>query len=153
MSALVILIAAACTDASQADSSTRDADGDIVESGEVGAFRLQVGDCVTGVATGEVSSLTGVPCTAEHELEVFHSFDLLGNDYPGEDAVIEQAQTGCFGMFDSFVGLSYAESVYDFTTLYPTAESWDQIDDREVLCLIGNLDGSMKTGTAAGTAI
>ena len=33
----------------------------------------------------------------------------------------------------------------------PTKDSWEQIDDREVLCLITMMDGSTSTGSAEGS--
>lgn len=142
-----------CSDASTADESIRTDDGEIVESGEVGAFRLQVGDCVNGAMSGEVSSVDGVPCDEEHQFEVYYAFDILGSDFPGAEAVQEEAQTTCLEQFEPFVGATYAESIYDITALWPTEESWDMVGDREVLCMILNYDGTNKTGSAKGTAV
>ena len=42
--------------------------------------------------------------------------------------------------------------VHEISTLTPTAKSWAQIKDREILCLIGQAEGTLTTGTAKGTA-
>lgn len=73
--------------------------------------------------------------------------------YPGDDAVGEAAGERCYDAFAGFVGTNYESSVCGFTTLSPSEASWDQIDDREVLCLVANYDGTKKTGTARNTRI
>ena len=148
------LLGAGCSTAATDDTTARDDSGTIVGEGEVGAFRLQVGDCLSGAGIGEVESVQGVPCDDEHELEVYHAFDLPEGDgsYPGATTVDDLSTNGCYDAFSAFVGLGYEESIYDFTSLQPTSASWDQLDDREVLCLIGNGDGTLKTGSARGAA-
>jgi len=69
------------------------------------------------------------------------------------DATGEAAGNGCYDAFAGFVGHDYETSIYGFTTLSPSAESWDQLDDREVLCLIANYDETKKTGSAQNTGI
>lgn len=137
------------------DDTTRSESGAIVEAGEVGAFRIRLGDCLNGATTGLIESMEGVPCTSPHDVEVYYAFNLPeGNgEYPGDDAVGEAAGERCYDAFAGFVGTDYESSVYGFTTLSPSSASWDQLDDREVLCLIANYDGTKKTGTARNTRI
>ena len=83
--------------------------------------------------------------------EVYAAFNLAyGTDdpFPGQSVVDELIDDGCYGQFTPFVGVEYEESIFEFGAVYPTKDSWDEVDDREVLCLISNYDGSMKTGTA-----
>jgi hypothetical protein len=135
------------------DASTRDDNGAIVEAGEVGAFRIRLGDCLNGATMGLVESMEGVPCTSPHDVEVYYAFNLPDGAYAGDDATGDAAAEGCFTAFAGFVGHDYATSIYDFTTLSPSAESWDQLDDREVLCLLSNYDGTKKTGSGRNTRI
>lgn len=137
------------------DATTRDDNGAIVESGEVGAFRIQLGDCLNGATTGLIESMDGVPCSTPHDVEVYYAFNLPEGDgqYPGDTAVGDAAGERCYAAFPGFVGRDYESSIYGFTTLSPSSESWDQIDDREVLCLIANYDGTKKTGTARNTRV
>ena len=136
------------------DNTTRDDSGAIVEEGELGAFRIRVGDCIGGGIDGEVESVDGVPCDGPHELEVYFAFNLPEGDgaYPGDTVVEDLANDGCLDAFQPFVGETYEASIYGFTTLTPTKNSWDGLDDREVLCMLGNYDGTLKTGTAKGAA-
>ncbi|MCP3987467.1 MAG: hypothetical protein GY724_00195 [Actinomycetia bacterium] len=136
------------------DNTTRDDAGSIVEEGELGAFRIRVGDCIGGALGDEVESVDGVPCDGPHEFEVYYAFNLPEGDgnYPGDYSVEEAASDGCYEAFEPFVGVVYEASIYGFNTLTPTEGSWDGLDDREVLCMLGNYDGTLKTGTARGSA-
>jgi len=147
-----------------ADETTRDATGAIVESGGVGAFRLQVGDCFNTPGatedptdTFEVQSVEGVPCTESHDSEVFALFDLAGGPdapYPGDQAAFDAGAVGCLDRFSGYVGESYEASTrWDATLFYPSQGSWDDADDREVVCIVVPLDGSPVTVSArAGAA-
>ncbi|MEM7276032.1 MAG: septum formation family protein [Actinomycetota bacterium] len=147
------LALAACGGASQTDETVRDESGAIVEEGEVGAFKVQVGDCISGVEEGLVETANGVTCDGMHQYEVYYSHLLPAGDYPGDVAINEAAQSECLEAFEPFVGLSYDQSVYGFTALTPVQDSWERIDDREILCLIGNYDGTDKSGSARGSAV
>lgn len=137
------------------DDTTRDEAGAIVEAGDLGAFRIRIGDCIGGGIDDLVETVDGVPCDQPHEYEIYYAFNLPegDGDFPGETEVEDQSNEGCFGAFESFVGLPYEDSIYGFNVLTPTEGSWDEVDDREVLCLIGNYDGSMKSGSARDTGL
>ena len=48
-----------------------------------------------------------------HDGQAFGLFDVVGfEEYPGADAVSEQAQEGCLESFETFVGIDYQESIY-----------------------------------------
>lgn len=148
------LLGAGCASTGDDDATTRDESGEIVGEGEIGAFRIKVGDCLGAIDGGsQIETAQGVPCTGEHQYEVYHSFDIPDGDFPGDSAVSTSAQDGCLAEFETFVGIAYEESIYGFTSLLPTEESWDRLDDREVLCLIGNFDGTPKSGSAQGSAV
>jgi hypothetical protein len=118
------------------DETTRNDQGAIVESGELGVFSFVVGDCITGLSdSGTIESATGVPCSDKHEYEVY-SETFLSDDSQTVPADIEaQADEYCYGQFSSFVGLDYESSKLDFTYIYPTEESWAG-GDREITCMI-----------------
>ena len=137
-----------------ADNSTRDEAGQIVEGGEIGAFRLQLGDCFTDGASGDViESVQGVPCSTPHNGEVYFAVILPGGDYPGELAVGDAADEACYDAFEPFTGSEYEASALGLWSMVPTRESWEQIDDHEVLCIVDNYDGTMKTGSAKNSGI
>ena len=63
-----------------------------------------------------------------------------------------QADNGRYNAFEPFVGMSYEASVYDYMIITPTPESWDEVDDREVLCALTSYDGQATFGSGQGTA-
>ena len=149
VSALALVSCGASVDQ---DETTRDDDGEVVEGGEVGAFRLKVGDCLAAEAVGEVESVPVVPCSEPHDSELFHSFMMPDGAYPGDAAVVEQAEMGCVGAFDAFIGLAYADSAWDITYVFPSEATWNGIGDREVLCGVFPLTDEDTTGSAKGIA-
>ena len=148
------LALAGCS-AIEQDDTTRDEEGAILEGGEVGAFSIKVGDCIGAEVGTSVETVEGVPCGEPHQYEVYHAFDIPTGDgtFPGETEVDEAANQGCLEAFADFVGLAYEQSIYSVLPLTPTSETWTDLDDREVLCLIGNGDGTPLTGSARDTAI
>lgn len=134
------------------DDAVRDEAGVIQEGGEVGAFRIQVGDCLQDPGSGMIESVDAVPCSDPHALEVYDSFEVSFLEWPGEEAVSEAAGQGCYDRFFPFVGMKYEQSIYDFSSLYPTKDSFEQIDDKEVLCLMSLYEGGTKTGTARNSS-
>lgn len=147
------MVGAGYTGLAGQDNTTRNESGEIVDGGEIGAFRIRLGDCLTGVGEESVESAQGVPCDEPHELEVYFAFNLNDGDFPGDNEVFRLGDERCLAVFEPFVGTSYDDSVYGFSSLVPSSESWNELDDREVLCLIGHYDGSTKSGTARNTGI
>lgn len=153
--ALGLMMAGAGCSFLEEDQTTRDEDGSIVEGGELGAFTIQLGDCIGGELAEEVGSVDGVPCDEPHQFEVYHLFDLPEGDgnFPGDLRVGELADEGCLAAFEPFVGQAIGASVYDFFRLTPTQETWERIGDREVVCMVSNFDGTPKTGSAKGSGL
>lgn len=137
----------------------RDADGNIVDGGNLGAFTIRLGDCFDNTRSlasedgGEVSSLPGVPCNEPHDNEVYAVFDVDYESFPGDDKMGEIAFKACLDRFEPFVGLAYDTSTLDITALYPSTDSWRLQDDREVVCAVYDVNGGKLTGTAKDTAI
>lgn len=121
------------------DDTTRNAHNEIVESGGLGAFAIEVGDCLNLPSEmNEVQSVEGVPCSQPHSAQAYAVFDLVGfgDAFPGSAGFEEQAGDTCYQRFEGFVGVPYEESELYFMTLEPTAESWVELDDREIVCLL-----------------
>lgn len=86
---------------------------------------LEVGDCIkdpnVGFAAEEVFSVDHVDCGEPGALRVTRVFDIIEYDvYPGDAAIDARATSGC--PFDATL------------VLFPTRESWNDADDREVVC-------------------
>ncbi len=121
------------------------------------ALTLEVGDCFddAGPATDEITNVTDVPivdCSDLHDNEVYATYELSDDDFPGTDAVYSDADLQCVEQFDAFVGMSYEQSDLDYGWLVPTADSWE-IGDRAVVCFLYRVDLAKMTGTMRGSGI
>jgi hypothetical protein len=103
------------------------------------------------VAEELVSEVPVVPCDQPHDEEVFFDFLLTGDEYPGEEAIQTEADNTCLVEFERFVGLAYDSSTLDYYAYRPSEESWTQLSDRAVSCVIFDPAGQV-TGTLAGAA-
>jgi hypothetical protein len=128
------------------DDTTRDESGAIVESGGVGVFQLQIGDCVQLPGIGTVQSVEGVPCEEPHDAQVYSAYDLVGASYPVD--IDEEAAEGCYDRWQAALGTVYEDDLErDFTIFTPTREGWD-LGDRGVTCFVIPIDGGQVTGSA-----
>jgi hypothetical protein len=114
-------------------------------------FDLAIGDCIIDSGGTEVFDVQTVDCAQPHDFEVYAEFDLAGTDYPGEQAVSDQGDAGCFDAFEPFVGLAYESSTLDYTFYSPTQESWTDGGDRLISCLIAD-PSTQVTGSLRGVA-
>jgi hypothetical protein len=165
------LVLAACQSGTDSDSPTPlatvggaasappsgDADGDGDDEGgeETSVFDLERGDCFS--ATGDqVETVTVVDCERPHLYEVFGVFDHEAGDddpYPGDDAILEYADDACQPLFEAFVGSDYQSSIYWITSVTPSDETWNEADDREIVCALKLGETATETtGSAEGTA-
>ena len=127
------------------DDTTRNNQNEIIESGGLGAFAIEDGDCLNLPSElNQVQSVEGVPCTQAHNAQAYAHFDLTGflDAFPGSAAFQEQALEGCYERFQSFVGIPYEQSELYLSTLEPTEDSWVELDDREIVCLLGLESGT-----------
>jgi hypothetical protein len=117
---------------------------------DLDVFDLEVGDCLTDYrATEGIVSVPTVPCSEPHSGEIYAVVPLPEGDgnYPGVEAISAQAEEKCIAEFEGFVGLSYEESVLEFSYLAPEETEWDA-GDRDVLCTAHDPAG-VTTGTLA----
>lgn len=122
-----------------------------VDPEDTDVFSLRVGDCLNEMdATEEaVSEVPKIDCEEPHDFEVFHAADLSGGDtFPGEEEVAGLADEACLDAFEGFVGVDWESSTLEYTTLFPTAEGWEDHDDREALCMVldpaGQTEGTLE---------
>jgi hypothetical protein len=114
------------------------------------AAQAEVGECFqTPDATDGVGELEKVDCSEPHDNEVFAVFDLPDGDFPGSETTQDQALEGCLERFEDYVGESYDESPYGIQPIAPSEESWNDADDREVICALYLVDGSQMEGSVA----
>ena len=117
-------------------------------STEVNWGDVRTGDCidfVDPVANGEdtlVSTLDLVECSEPHDAEVFGLFDLLGETWPGADEAYFEGDSGCYDLFEAYVGIDYMDSYYFYEVYTPTPDSW-ATGDRTVVCTIVDPSGPL----------
>ena len=76
------------------DDTTRNDQNEIIESGGLGAFAIEVGDCLNLPSElNEVESVEGIPCSQAHSAQAYAVFDLTGfsDAFPGSAALDEQS--------------------------------------------------------------
>ena len=127
---------------SEKDESTRDASGEVVESGDVGVYVLQIGDCLLYPSSVDISGgelpdqLKAVPCTELHNLEVISSHTLADGPYPSDAKLLELEQTFCWDDYDSYTKTKLASPPHLVQLIYPVETSWAN-GDREITCTFG----------------
>lgn len=116
-------------------------------------FELAVGDCFQHAEDDaeEVADVEVVDCEQPHDNEVFHTFDLEGDEFPEEQVMWAAIEDECLGSpFESYFGVSYDESEVLAFPITPTEQSWDAADDRTVVCA-GSIDGEQVEGSLQGS--
>ena len=117
------------------------------------------GDCFDNPSRDEVSEIDPIDCAESHDLEVFASIVLGGDQYPGVFAIAEPAFNSCVDRFEGYVGEPYATSALYAFPFTPTEASW-QDGDREALCVVyepvPGTDGEEimpRTGSVRGSGL
>jgi len=128
---------------SSTDSTTRDESGQITEAGDLGAFKIKVGDCILlpnefsepgRDELVEFTKVAGVPCTELHDAEIVGARTLPEGDFPGEDALNGALGDFCILAYEKYVGIPYdTDAPHTVYPLVPLADGWVQ-GDREIQC-------------------
>jgi hypothetical protein len=123
-------------------------------SKEVSANNLEAGDCVEDEATLTSSEADAIDCDEDHVFEVMGKFDVDDGDFPGADELSAQGEDRCKGdIFEDYIGVPYVESEFEASSITPTEETWNEADDRTIICVAFAADQSPRTGSLenAGT--
>ncbi|VEG29077.1 Uncharacterised protein [Actinomyces howellii] len=137
------------------DTNTTASDEEVDTTTEdTSALDLKVGDCFNdeGTSGTSVTSVPTIDCNAPHTYEVYYEEDLTTSSAPTGTEVDALGTEICEPAFETFVGIDYASSVYMYSYLYPSADTW-ATGDRTVTCVISSTDGSQLTGSVEGTAM
>jgi len=96
---------------------------------------VDVGSCAnTSDLTGEITDIPTIECTESHDAQVVGKFDLDDGDFPGDEGIASAAEEGCRGQFETFIGISFDESSLSMNYIGPSEDTWNEADDREVIC-------------------
>lgn len=140
--ALIVVVAALATGCSGSDVGREEGVPGVTEAGDLSVFDLEPGDCL-----GELENLTDQledvpvePCTDVHRIEVYHLQEYPSETYPGEAELVTYADGICLAEFGTYTGVDYfsvGTSLY-FSYMYPTFDSWNESDDRGIICVVGS---------------
>jgi hypothetical protein len=113
----------------------RDAAGNVVRRGEVLVTSLRVGDCIEKWAvTNQVGRITVIPCTSNHDAEVFRTFTATGTGkFPGDKAVTDEATTQCVATAKTALKPDDAKKA-KLAFLKPVEASWAK-GQKQVTCV------------------
>jgi hypothetical protein len=150
LSGAVIALAAAALAGCSVLESVLPGVPDALPEGEADVFTIAVGDCLNDASISDVvTSVPIVDCAEPHDSEVFARTDSTTPEFPGDAAISDELLAFCQGdVFTQFVGIPYADSVYETSGYFPTQDSWSS-GDRELLCTIWDPAGP-NSGTLAG---
>lgn len=132
------------------DADRDEETGQVTESANIDVFALKVGDCKMSSATGLIEAVDVVPCEEPHDEEVYHEFSMEDGEFSEE--AVDAASQECVGdAFTTFVGVAWDASALDVYPITPTKDTWDQMNDRVIQCVISDPAGPV-TGSLAGAA-
>jgi len=140
----------------------RDETGAIVSEGTLDVFSLKVNDCINekeifDLVDGEavlIASVEALPCSMPHDGEVYAiSSDLFfQTSLPSAEEMGQITNAYCRSEFLKFVGIDYQDSILDIQSFSPSLESWNSVDDREVMCIV-SMPESKSEGSHRGSGI
>jgi hypothetical protein len=118
-------------------NASRGSSGEITKSGDLSAVDLRVGDCfdLKDPSAEEIGDVTALPCTTEHEYELFFTGTMPEGSFPSDAGFEDWLNVNCVPAFGSYVGLAYESSELEIFWLQPTSEAWGQ-GDRSVQCAV-----------------
>jgi hypothetical protein len=103
------------------------------------ALEFTIGECVNLPDGQEITDYETVDCAEPHDGEVYalpQHPDGEDAPFPGQEALDEFSAERCEAEFEEYVGTSFEESAFFFTSLSPGQEAWEGAGDREVVCLL-----------------
>ena len=133
-------------------NASRSATGEIDKSGDLSVVDLRVGDCFDDKdpSADQIGDVKAVPCTTEHEFEVFYVGAMGDGSYPTGDAFETYVTQNCDPAFGAYIGKAYDDSDLDIFYLTPTDDSW-RLGDRTVKCAAYHPNNSRLTRPLRGT--
>ena len=111
------------------------------------ALRLRTGQCVDSAADG-VSGLRVVPCGLAHDGEIYATFGLARQAWPGAAAVAANARQGCLARIGGYLNPQLAAAIMTESYIVPGQGAWEA-GVRTVVCEIRSATGQL-TGSVRG---
>lgn len=125
--------------------------GEVTEGSNIDVFSLKVGDCMMASESGLIEDVDVVPCAEAHDEEVYYELKMDDGEFNSDD--VDAASQECIGdAFASFIGIDYDSSSLEVYPITPTQDTWDQLNDRVIQCVVYDPAGQ-TTGSLAGTGL
>ena len=109
-------------------------------------FSLRTGECINSAPNG-TSGVHVLACGQPHDGEVFATFRLAGQHYPGAAAVRQQTNEGCGSRLSGYMNPQLSTMLNE-SYAYPGSAAW-AAGERTVVCTVrgtnGKLIGSVRT--------
>lgn len=102
------------------------------------------------VEDGFLTGWNEVSCDGPRQAEVSFGASFEEGPWPGDDYLTSTAANTCSTAFETYVGVTPEQSVYEADWLLPTEAQWAE-GVRKGICLIVSDDGSAMTGTVKGS--
>jgi len=114
---------------------------------------LRRGDCLKDPGS-RVFRVSRQSCSRNHERQVFAVLDdpaRPGAPFPGSTPIRTLADSECAGRLARLPSVPNRGSLRVFF-MVPSETSWDDDDNRRIICMVGNRDGSPLTASLPGLA-
>lgn len=136
LSALWLVLAAVVITVEVTAQADRDDAGTIVGSGSLAPENLRVGDCLNeyDADSDAVYKVAAVPCSEQHEAEVYAVLSLDIVDFPGDGPLEEIVGDRCIDALESVSPEVFDDESYGVYWYQPSEETWED-GDRGVQCL------------------
>ena len=150
LTALLLVGAVACDDDEADPSQARDLPVLQVQERAQGPVCMQVDQDFPP----EVEKLPVIACEESHTHEIYARIVYEEQSvYPGVEELGSFAEVACLEQFEPFVGTSSLETTLSYSRLVPTLGSWNDEDDREVLCVLSARDGAPLVGSVQSSGV
>lgn len=134
--------------------------GNKSDSKQVSVFSVKPGQCFNPPkdVKAELSKISRTPCSHAHTHEAYAVVPFTStsgatasaSSYPGGDVLTTFAQGACAQRYGGYVGVDYLDSKLFFTYLLPSARSWEQDSDHNIICFV-TTTGSKLTSSVKGS--
>jgi Domain of unknown function (DUF4190)/Septum formation len=103
------------------------------------AFSLRAGECINSAPNGNAVHV--VACGPAHDGEVFATFRVAGQHYPGVAALRQKASQGCGSRLGGYMNPQLS-AMLDESYVYPNSGAW-AVGERTVVCTVRGSDGPL----------
>jgi hypothetical protein len=103
-------------------------------------FQLRSGQCLNFLPNGPALA-DAVPCAQAHDAEIYGTFKVAGQQWPGDAAVSTQAKQDCQNRLSGYLSQLSLSNVAEFY-VYPDKSAW-AAGGRSVICEIRGTQGKL----------